>query len=462
MRQYDNPERKRESSAVSLKQQNKNLVINRPGDRQEKEAESIANKIAGAAANNVSHSHVATTSTKKEGEEGSKLVNEVLQSAGRPLQNHIKNFMESRFGYDFSHVRIHDDGKAAQSAQSINAKAYTHGKNIVFNKNTDHTTVDGRHLLAHELSHIVQQSAPGAATNLIQRQPLSPDVDTQVPAVDMRETVDPYTASALGSVEVSRFKTGSAEIPAKGKDSLRYAARQIVFFMQKYSLSTVTVKGHTDKVGTEENNASLGQQRADAVKEFLIAEGVPEAIITTESKGESIPAVSTKDNVANPENRRVEVRFSVRKSPVSFGMDLKLRPPQKQVQVVQPPQPPKIDLKLKELPKPVGPVRDVGETELWKKMEDIQKQIDAYDKANPRKTQSLSDVVIDGIMDNAVKPLLKKIPISDKLREKAESLIRDGIESGIEKSVDAAIDALPDGADKEALKQAVKAALKQK
>jgi hypothetical protein len=75
-------------------------------------------------------------------------------------------FMEPRFGHDFSRVRIHTDEKAAESARAINALAYTVGENIVF---TPHhyqpDTASGRKLLAHELTHVVQQGETPNLTN---------------------------------------------------------------------------------------------------------------------------------------------------------------------------------------------------------------------------------------------------------------------------------------------------------
>jgi outer membrane protein OmpA-like peptidoglycan-associated protein len=438
--------------------QNK-LKINRPGDKQELEANNIANKVAGSGGSLASS---PTSSFQEDAGSDSQLVSDVLNSTGRPLQTDTKTYMESRFGHDFSKVRIHDDSKAAQSAQAINAKAYTNRNNIVFNKNTGHNTADGRHLLAHELSHVLQQSSGNAANNLIQRQPLSPDPDVTLPSVDLRESASPLLASSLGSAEISRFKTGRDEIPDTGLETLRYTAKQILFFIQKFPLSTVTVKGNTDRVGTDENNASLGQRRADAVKSFLMKEGVPDVIMETESKGESSPAVPTKDGVAEPANRRVEVRFNVKKSQLTFDSSLKMQSPKKQGQSILLSQPPGINLKIAQEPQPTGPFRETGETEIWKKMEEVQKGIDALNKSITQKPSSVSDFVIDGIMDKAIKPLLRKLPISDKLREKAQELLRDAIESGMEKAVDTAIDALPAGADKEALKKAAKAALKQK
>lgn len=56
----------------------------------------------------------------------------VLASSGRPLEPAIRQDMEQRFRYDFSQVRVHADSAAAQSAQDVNAHAYTVGRNIVF------------------------------------------------------------------------------------------------------------------------------------------------------------------------------------------------------------------------------------------------------------------------------------------------------------------------------------------
>ena len=86
------------------------------------------------------------------------IVHEVLRSPGRSLDTATRSFMEPRLGHDFRRVRVHTGLKAAQSARSINAKAYTAGQSIVFD--SDHYSPDtetGRHLLAHELTHVVQQ-----------------------------------------------------------------------------------------------------------------------------------------------------------------------------------------------------------------------------------------------------------------------------------------------------------------
>jgi hypothetical protein len=90
--------------------------------------------------------------------EAPSIVSDALDSGGNPLEDNTRTFMEGRFGYDFSSVRIHTGTVAAKSAQSINALAYTSGNNIVFNKDQYNPQSNGgKKLLAHELTHVVQQ-----------------------------------------------------------------------------------------------------------------------------------------------------------------------------------------------------------------------------------------------------------------------------------------------------------------
>lgn len=83
----------------------------------------------------------------------------INSSSGRPLDPKTRNTMESRIGFDFGKVRIHTDARAAASAKALGARAYTVGNNIVFasGRFAPQTTA-GRRLLAHELTHVVQQN----------------------------------------------------------------------------------------------------------------------------------------------------------------------------------------------------------------------------------------------------------------------------------------------------------------
>lgn len=86
------------------------------------------------------------------------IVHDVLRSSGQPLDDSTRAFMEPRFNQDFSHVRVHTDAKAAESAHAVNALAYTVGRDIVMRREEYVPTTDaGKRLLAHELAHVVQQ-----------------------------------------------------------------------------------------------------------------------------------------------------------------------------------------------------------------------------------------------------------------------------------------------------------------
>jgi hypothetical protein len=85
-------------------------------------------------------------------------VRDAIASAGQPLDQDIRDDMETRFGTDFSDVEVHTDGSAADSAQSVSAQAYTVGNHMVFGEGKFQPASDeGRHMIAHELTHVVQQ-----------------------------------------------------------------------------------------------------------------------------------------------------------------------------------------------------------------------------------------------------------------------------------------------------------------
>ena len=97
------------------------------------------------------------------------MVNSVLTASGQPLDATTREFFSARFGHDFGKVRVHADDAAAESARSINALAYTVGRDVVFGAGQYAPgTRAGQQLLAHELTHVVQQGEAGGA---LQRAP---------------------------------------------------------------------------------------------------------------------------------------------------------------------------------------------------------------------------------------------------------------------------------------------------
>ena len=103
------------------------------------------------------------------------VVHEVLRSSGRPLDRATRSFFEPRFGQDFSGVRIHTGAQAAESARQVDALAYTVGSNVVFRtEQFAPDTADGRRLLAHELTHVVQQRRHGQSASATLRRDEAP------------------------------------------------------------------------------------------------------------------------------------------------------------------------------------------------------------------------------------------------------------------------------------------------
>lgn len=108
-----------------------------------------------------------------------RLVQEVVAGPGQPLDLATRSFMEPRFCFDFSNVRVHSGGTAEQSVRQVGAQAYTVGHHIVFGGGQSAPgTIAGRRLIAHELVHVMQQAGGNAASSssggVLQRSPEEP------------------------------------------------------------------------------------------------------------------------------------------------------------------------------------------------------------------------------------------------------------------------------------------------
>ena len=144
------------------------LTVNTPGDLYEQEADRVADHVMRMPDCQVQRTKDGGSS--KTAAPGMMLADR-SRVAGQPLPDPVRSYFEPRFGHDFQGVRIHTDAKAAESARSIDARAYTLGKDIVFARGEYQPYMrSGRQLLAHELTHVVQQSRSSASTpDYIQR-----------------------------------------------------------------------------------------------------------------------------------------------------------------------------------------------------------------------------------------------------------------------------------------------------
>lgn len=159
-------------------------IISAPGDEQENEADAVADKVMRMAdpsavtaapisiqrkcatcdcadCKDESHQSIqreaTSTSHTHQGLDAGAALREA-RAPGQPLPVDVRAFFEPRFGHDFSRVRVHADGAAADAARGVQARAYTVGQDIVFGQgHYAPRTTEGRRLLAHELVHTVQQ-----------------------------------------------------------------------------------------------------------------------------------------------------------------------------------------------------------------------------------------------------------------------------------------------------------------
>jgi outer membrane protein OmpA-like peptidoglycan-associated protein len=296
------------------------------------------------------------------------IVEEVLRSPGLPLEAGARDFMESRFQRSFADVRIHADGRAAQSAKAIGAQAYTVGRDIVFGAGRYRPTQpDGRRLLAHELTHAAQQqglarsiqAAPliaggpeGSAseaeaeaasdsiaagrrvtritalsTSAVQRQP----AETGDPALSAPPTDQGAEVTLTRSEERKRSESSPGEITGSAEPMMislynfaidqatlkpehKAALKELATLIKTAKRANVEIFmfGHTDSSGEPDVNNPISKRRAMAVRKALQQQaGVPVRISWA---GEDQPAVPNDTVDGRSRNRRVDIYFLPKKS----------------------------------------------------------------------------------------------------------------------------------------------------
>jgi Domain of unknown function (DUF4157)/L,D-transpeptidase catalytic domain len=152
------------------------------------------------------------------------IVHDVLNSPGQPLDTGTRTFMEPRFGHDFSQVRVHTDARAAESARAVNALAYTVGRNVGFGTG-QYTpgTSEGKRLLAHELTHVVQQDTHKTEyltpKNIERTQNTTAEAQADGVAAQMLENTSKSNQSPIMKVCLSLQRANEEEKPGKkGKE----------------------------------------------------------------------------------------------------------------------------------------------------------------------------------------------------------------------------------------------------
>ena len=268
--------------------------------------------------------------------------------------------MTSRLGHDFSSVRIHTDSAASQSAEDINARAYTAGAHIAFRAGEyAPSTVLGHRLLAHELTHVMQQRLSTSADPLVLDNPHSPAEEeaervaapeTDNPAIGARTMLAggvvggllqrrqaPGTQNELANQEgpgvqdeqeEDEVEVGSST-PALWfrRDSVQLrqdtqvdSAVQFAYVIGKVrehlavvgDEGRIVLHGYASLEGVEQHNRRLSEARATQIRDLLVHAGIPPGRLSIAAHGEdrSFPGRSW--------NRRVEVELLPQVTDIRF------------------------------------------------------------------------------------------------------------------------------------------------
>ncbi|MCP5116555.1 MAG: DUF4157 domain-containing protein [bacterium] len=190
-----------------------------------------------------------------------------IAEGDQALPDSIRSYFEPRFGYDFSHVRVHTGRTAEQVANSLNASAYTLSNHIVFGARqyAPDSTV-GRRLLAHELAHVVQQSHGGVPR--IQRYRV-----TQLQPRRHRYQSDTRARFF--------FEFDSSELNPTVPDEAAERQR-VVNWALAHNGAHVNLAGQAGQEGNQGYNQRLARARADTIAELLRDNGVIVDSITTD------------------------------------------------------------------------------------------------------------------------------------------------------------------------------------
>ena len=186
---------------ASMKRLQTKLSIGASNDPLEQEADRVADQLMSAATDPTINSAPPriqrfTAHSAGENSMAPASVDRVLASSDRPLEPTLRQDMEQRFGHDFSRVKVHAGAAAEQSVRDVNAHAYTVGHSMVFGAGQFAPgTHEGRRLLAHELTHVVQQSGATSATVRRQVDPQQTQGANDPPSLFTIFVADPHKRS---------------------------------------------------------------------------------------------------------------------------------------------------------------------------------------------------------------------------------------------------------------------------
>jgi outer membrane protein OmpA-like peptidoglycan-associated protein len=270
------------------------LTVNQPGDMYEQQADHVAAQVMRMPEPNVQRRCACGGVVEPDGEceackarrlgiqrkaesvgrmEAPPSVHQALHSSGQPLDTATRAFMEPRFGHDFGGVRVHTDGKAAESAKAVSAHAYTVGQNVVFADGRYAPGTDaGKQLLAHELTHVMQQTGQ---THHLQRA-VSCESAEQCPTRSSGETtrsrstpmqVEIDQSASAFTVAIANFAINETAVKPDLSSNIVWST--LLSTMDTTATGQWEILGYADCQGDESLNSSLRLGRAETIAALL-------------------------------------------------------------------------------------------------------------------------------------------------------------------------------------------------
>jgi outer membrane protein OmpA-like peptidoglycan-associated protein len=351
------------------------------------------------------------------------------RSDGHPLERPVRQAMEAAFGEDLQNVRVHTDPLATDSAKAAEARAYSAGEDIVFGAGQyAPETSQGQALLAHELTHVVQQRQTGPVANTIFRAPLagssSPRLFPGIPPPVVTRTDQAIAMTVYFGRNLFLLDADNLMAVEKLADELRFMLD-----------APIAVDGYASEEGTEAGNRRLSASRRDHVIRLLKAKAIGRPVFGGTAHGEADQVAAETGAGADVErgralNRRVTIVVLL---PAPAKPSAK---PEK-----------KIDLNV---PFKVRPETDEERSD---------RQIrEALRTKIPDKPKTSFSKEFWNAVDEAVDSASRKVGIPEKYR----GYIKKGARAAIEKGAEAVLDeALDKAGANETQKKAIKAAIEQ-
>jgi outer membrane protein OmpA-like peptidoglycan-associated protein len=368
---------------------------------------------------------------------GNRAVQEMLpRSEGESIPEGDREKLESTFGHDLGNVMIHRDEEAAEFAENAAVNAFTAGRDIYFARGAY-----GPATLAHEVSHVIQQAqGPSVLTGEDAHLEHEADVASSshmsgkiaevssvaaAPALQRQAMpgTQPTSTKLLptDSVTLDGFDIDKSILSGTHKQKLETFAKRLKATLASSPNSIVTIVGYADAPGTEPHNLALGQQRADAVRDYLVGLSIEPGQLHTISMGEALPLIASKGYEA--QNRRVEIDVVERSF---FKSQLPAQVPSVPVQP-PPVEKPKIDLTFHPKEHEATPSEQFQE-----RMRQVDKAVREAQEAEKANQGTSAADAMGRVLRNAA----KKLGLPNWLQDRAESLGKDIPSMGAKAAVD--------------------------